>query len=114
MKGFWVMAVVTTAGALGAMARPAAQVPPGSALPQGQPAPQPGRLGSVPVPGFDVRALPEEQFQRLHAAVAPRGDGERWMEIPWETDLAAARERAAREKKPLLMWIMDGHPLGCT
>ena len=77
-------------------------------------APKEARLGGVPVPGFAVRSLPDATFRQLHAAVAPRGAGERWAEIPWETDLAAARKRAAREKKPLLMWIMDGHPLGCT
>jgi len=70
------------------------------------------RLAGQPVPGFAVKKLPEEQFRKLHAAVAPRG--ERWTEIPWETDLQAARQRARRERKPLLMWVMDGHPLGCT
>ena len=25
-----------------------------------------------------------------------------------------ARERAAAEGKPILLWEMDGHPLGCT
>lgn len=70
------------------------------------------RLNGIPVPGFAVERLDEERFRAMHAAVAPRG--ERWMSIPWEPDLAKARERAAREKKPLLMWVMDGHPLGCT
>ena len=74
----------------------------------------PCRLGDVPVPGFAVPSLPAPDFQRLHAAIAPKGDSERWAELPWETDLAAARQRAAREGKLLLLWIMDGHPLGCT
>lgn len=69
-------------------------------------------LGGVAVPGFGMKALPEADFARLHRAVAP--GKERWAEIPWETDLAAARARSAREGKPLLMWVMDGHPLGCT
>jgi hypothetical protein len=72
------------------------------------------QLGGVSVPGFNTTTLEPAQFRALHAAVAPRGETERWMEIPWEPDLAKARERAAREGKPLLMWIMDGHPLGCT
>jgi hypothetical protein len=71
-------------------------------------------LGGLKVPGFAVKSLPREEFTKLHAAVAPKGEGERWIEIPWESDLIAAREKAAREKKPLLMWVMDGHPLGCT
>ena len=63
-------------------------------------------------PKTATTTLSAAEFQKLHAALAPQG--ERWEEIPWETDLGAARQRAAREKKPLLMWIMDGHPLGCT
>jgi hypothetical protein len=71
-------------------------------------------LDGLKVPGFAVKSLPQEEFTKLHAAVAPKGDGERWTEIPWESDLIVAQQRAAREKKPLLMWVMDGHPLGCT
>jgi hypothetical protein len=71
-------------------------------------------LGGVEVPKFTVTSIAHAQFQALHAAVTPRGNTERWTEIPWESDLWAARQRAAREGKPLLMWIMDGHPLGCT
>jgi hypothetical protein len=72
------------------------------------------RLGAVPVPGFAVAALRSEEFQALHAEVAPHGQGERWTQIPWQSDLQAARQQAAAERKPLLMWVMDGHPLGCT
>jgi hypothetical protein len=74
----------------------------------------PCKLGEVPVPGLAVKALSPAQFTALHREVAPRGEGERWAEIPWQTDLTQARRKAARENKPLLMWIMDGHPLGCT
>ncbi len=72
------------------------------------------KLGNVVVPGFATKTLPAAQFKALHAAVAPAGEGERWAEIPWEAELPAARQRAARENKPLLIWLMDGHPLGCT
>jgi hypothetical protein len=98
VRVFWIMGLAVLALPLAA----AAQVP------------KENRLGGVPVPGSEVRALAAARFSQLHAAVAPRGAGERWTEIPWETDLWAARQRAARERKPLLMWIMDGHPLGCT
>ena len=71
-------------------------------------------LGGLAVPGFEAKTLPSEQFTKIHAAVAPSGENERWMEIPWASDLQEARQKAVQEKKPLLMWIMDGHPLGCT
>ena len=37
-----------------------------------------------------------------------------WESIPWMTDLWQARALAARVGKPILLWEMDGHPLGCT
>ena len=72
------------------------------------------RLNGIPVPAFAVTSLAPETFRALHAAVAPRGQGERWTAIPWQTDLESARRQAAHDGKPLLMWVMDGHPLGCT
>jgi hypothetical protein len=72
------------------------------------------QLGGIQVPPFTRPALEGSRFRALHAALTPRGPGERWTEIPWQSDLLAARQKAAREGKPLLMWVMDGHPLGCT
>jgi hypothetical protein len=37
-----------------------------------------------------------------------------WLEIDWETDLWEARKEAARTDKPIYLWEMDGHPLGCV
>ena len=72
------------------------------------------KLKGISVPGFATGSLSREQFTKLHAAIAPSRDAERWMEIPWETNLSAARKKAQEQGKPLLMWVMDGHPLGCT
>lgn len=48
------------------------------------------------------------------AAVRPAADEDRFMEIPWQTDLVEARAEAQRTGKPLFLWIMDGHPLACV
>ena len=74
----------------------------------------PCKLKNIQVPGLGVASLSTAQFAALHDAVAPSGAGERWAEIPWVPDLTTARQRASRERKPLLMWVMDGNPLGCT
>ena len=71
-------------------------------------------LEGQPVPGFAMERLKAGQFAALHGAVAPKAGAERWTEIPWQADIQTARAQAARENKPLLLWIMDGHPLGCT
>lgn len=54
------------------------------------------------------------QFDKLHALIKPAEAEDKWAQIPWRTDLWDARKQAAREGKPILLWEMDGHPLGCT
>ncbi|MBM3877469.1 MAG: hypothetical protein FJ386_12215 [Verrucomicrobia bacterium] len=54
------------------------------------------------------------QFAELHALIKPRVAEQKWEQIPWLTSLWEARQKAAREGKPILLWEMDGHPLGCT
>ena len=56
--------------------------------------------------------LTVERFQQLHKELQP-GE-ELWRTIPWETSLLQAQALAAEQKKPLFIWAMDGHPLGCT
>ena len=48
------------------------------------------------------------------ADVLPSKMEEKWLSIPWRTDIPTARKDAQREGKPIFMWIMNGHPMGCT
>jgi hypothetical protein len=68
--------------------------------------------------GADVapsaQRLTPEHFTQIHALVKPKADEDAWAQIPWMTSLWQARKRAAAEGKPILLWEMDGHPLGCT
>lgn len=50
----------------------------------------------------------------VFAATLPTDAESAWLKIPWQTDLTAARQKAASENKPIFLWEMDGHPLGCT
>lgn len=54
------------------------------------------------------------QFEHLRAVIPPAPLEQKWQQIPWMTDLWAARQKAAGEGKPILLWEMDGHPLGCV
>ena len=56
--------------------------------------------------------LTADQFQRLHRELQP--PKEAWTTIPWHSSLIPAQHQAAEENKPLFIWAMDGHPLGCT
>jgi hypothetical protein len=63
---------------------------------------------------FAAEPIRVDQFAELHALIKPKSDEETWARIPWRTSLWAARQEAARAGKPILLWEMDGHPLGCT
>jgi len=55
-----------------------------------------------------------ESVEKLHALIRPAEQEAPWADIPWMPSLWQARERAAREGKPLLIWGAGGggHPLG--
>jgi hypothetical protein len=57
--------------------------------------------------------LSEAKFQSLHAQLSPAAD-EPWRTIPWKIAVLDAQHAAAAENKPIFIWAMDGHPLGCT
>lgn len=64
--------------------------------------------------GAPAFAAPAQKTADIIAVIAPAKDEQAWLQIPWETDLAAARRKAVAQNKPIFLWEMDGHPLGCT
>jgi hypothetical protein len=61
-----------------------------------------------------VQAAPPQSTADLVAVISPAKDEQAWLAIPWETDLTVARRKAAAAARPIFLWEMDGHPLGCT
>ncbi len=57
--------------------------------------------------------LDDAQFDRLQRELTP-DPAAPWRSVPWQIDLLAAQREAAALHKPLFVWAMDGHPLGCT
>jgi hypothetical protein len=53
-----------------------------------------------------------KEFKSLHQELQPAD--EPWRTIPWKIALLDAQRTAAKSKKPIFIWAMDGHPLGCT
>lgn len=58
--------------------------------------------------------LSPKPLEALKAVIRPGQEEDRYRQIPWLTDLWEARRQAAAQGKPILLWEMDGHPLGCT
>ena len=63
---------------------------------------------------FAAAPIAPAQFEELHTLIKPKTGESKWTQIPWMTSLWDARLRAAAAGKPILLWEMDGHPLGCT
>ncbi len=57
--------------------------------------------------------LSPDDVARLRKIIRPLPGEDPFETIPWETNLWEARVKAAAAGKPILLWEMDGHPLGC-
>ena len=66
---------------------------------------------SQPMPAAEQ--LTAAEFDKLLVAVRPAATEDDFAKIPWLTSIWDARAKAAKEGKPILLWEMDGHPLGC-
>lgn len=47
-------------------------------------------------------------------SVMPTAEEELWLSIPWRLNLMEARKASIEQGKPMFLWIMNGHPMGCT
>ncbi len=68
-------------------------------------APRPAHTSAPP--------LTDAEVTQLRKAIRPAAGEDPFDTIPWETSLWEARRKAAADGKPVLLWEMDGHPLGC-
>jgi hypothetical protein len=63
---------------------------------------------------FDTAAFDTAAFDRDLHAIVPAGDELGWKSLPWQTELRSAMLAASAQHKPVLLWAMNGHPLGQT
>ena len=54
------------------------------------------------------------QDDKLFRKICPSPGELRWQKIGWESSLWAGVVEAHAQKKPILLWTMNGHPLGLT
>ena len=59
--------------------------------------------------------LTPQQFESLKRLIQPQPNESQWAAVPWMINLKDARERPAREGKPLFFWRSgEGDVLGRT
>ena len=62
-----------------------------------------------------IAKISDGEFQRLHALTKPQRGESPWREIDWLTNVTDARNKAAAEGKPIVIFTAaDGSPLGRT
>lgn len=54
------------------------------------------------------------KYQMWKEYIQPTEEELKWTCIPWKSSFREGLIDADREQKPLLLWVMNGHPLGCT
>lgn len=62
----------------------------------------------------DFSGLTMESFEEYKAKIGPQDFDKAWQQIDWITSYRTGLEAASLAQKPILLWVMNGHPLGCT
>ncbi len=60
------------------------------------------------------RGLDHESFPSWREKILPTPEELSWESIPWRTRLAEGVAEAQERQLPILLWVMNGHPLGCA
>lgn len=71
-------------------------------------------LQSGPVTAPEVPVVTAATLAAIIEAVVPREDELKWRSIPWRPSLFDGLREGAEERRPVLLWAMNGHPLGTT
>jgi len=55
-----------------------------------------------------------ENIANWKKGILPSKQESKFLELPWLQTFADGIREADRLEKPLLLWTMNGHPMGCT
>ncbi len=66
-----------------------------------------GILGAPP-------ELNDQTIEHWRDYIRPSAQELSFLEIPWRDSFNAAVKEAMKTDQPILLWAMNGHPLGCT
>ena len=58
--------------------------------------------------------LNDETYDIWREYIEPTKIDLAWTGIPWRSSFQEGLIESGMKQKPMLMWAMNGHPLGCT
>jgi hypothetical protein len=56
----------------------------------------------------------DQTFEHWRDYIRPSAQELSFLEIPWRESFGVAVKEARENDRPILLWAMNGHPLGCT
>lgn len=59
-------------------------------------------------------ALDDASFAAWRDHIRASPEDRSWADLPWQTTFHDGLVEAREQGRPLLLWAMNGHPLGCT
>jgi len=75
-------------------------------------------LGSISPSHSNAQSQPplltSANAQQWKATIEPDSQEALYLQIPWRESLLRGLREAKREDKPVMLFAMNGHPLGCT
>lgn len=67
----------------------------------------------IPLPQ-ETTALTLQNLDATLAHILPAETEVRWKDVDWRVALGDGVLEARAAEKPILLWAMNGHPLGCV
>ena len=58
--------------------------------------------------------LNKSNYETWRNYIKPKATDLAWTQIPWRSSFQEGLAESYRAQKPMLLWAMNGHPLGCT
>ena len=58
--------------------------------------------------------LNEANYAAIKKAILLNPSAAQWETIPWQPELGPAITEARNQDKPILLWMMNGNPVGMT
>ena len=58
--------------------------------------------------------LNEANYAAIKKAILLNPSAAQWETIPWQPELGPAITEARKQDKPILLWMMNGNPVGMT
>ena len=73
-----------------------------------------GCASAPSAPSAPSARLDDDDLEAWSRYLAPRGSELAWESLPWLSSYSDGVLAAQEQRRPLLLWVMNGHPLGCT